>query len=540
MEVIQLFMILSFLVYLQTGLFVFWKSPFIGLNIWFSSSAFLFSLWSAAYVFSELSEAGEYVFPLVKLTLTGLAFLPPLVVRIFFSIYRFPANVVMRNGVFVGLLIAGTLALVLINNGQMIQRLEEAGLFSTWQSLLPVHMAFLILHFYLYSRLHFQLLIPGKLTLDVIDYTDQIIILCDVSFRIIYPNSYTQKTLGYNESNISGKRLWSILDIPDRLQKTGLQELEKDQITSVEARLITLKGNKIHVQADIFKVTDIYKDVQGYVMVARVTDYELQLKTDMLECENALSRINRLIREVDEGISNYSMRLAEAHQQQAEKVAESKNFDEMIISDIHERELLTGEIHERVISNMEFMIWLIEQYRAGNAHGSIVRKLDILYERVHTILMVHRHLYFAMHYSDVDFRAFVYDLTAHFSEKYDQLRQVGIRLTIPERFIEIDKALSVGLILSELIHNAYLHAFNSREVNGLEVVDPTIEISLVTTDDSFVLMVKDNGPGLPFPIDMYAEASGGLALVDILVKGQLGGTWFYRFERGAMFQVFFI
>lgn len=540
MEGFQLFMILSFLVYLQAGLYVFWKSPFVGLNLWFSFSTFLFALWSAAYVFSETGEAGGQVFPLIQLTLNGLAFLPAFVLRVFFSIYRFPANVIARNGLFAGMLIAGMLALLFIHQGLTIQRMEETGLFSTWQTLLPVHAVFLMLHLNLFPRLHFSLLKPGRLLPDIIDNTSHIILLCDASFRIIYLNNYTQKILGFNESNTFGKTLWSLFDIPDQAKKAALEELGKNQVAAIDARLIAVEGHAIHIQADIFKVTDIYKDLQGYALAARVTDYERQLKNEMRECDSSLNRINGLIREVDEGVSNYSKRLADIYRQQAVRFSASKRIDEMIFSDIQERELLVVEIHQRVISNMEFIIWLIEQYRKDKFTGTQAGKVENLHARIYAILTVHKHLYFALYYSDVDFKAFVYELTAHLSEKYDGVMRAGIRLTIPEHFIEIDKALPLGLIISELIINAYLHAFPAREDSGMRAVDPVIEISLVTTDDGFMMMVADNGHGLPAPLDQYTEADGGLALVDILVKGQLGGAWSYRYAHGAIFQVLFV
>ena len=92
---------------------------------------------------------------------------------------------------------------------------------------------------------------------------------------------------------------------------------------------------------------------------------------------------------------------------------------------------------------------------------------------------------------------------------------------------EIDRAIPCGLILNELLSNAFKYAFpNGRSGE--------VRVSLQQQDSCIRLAVEDTGVGLPdgrFPRDIK---SLGLRIVNILTQ-QLGGSLEVSSDHGSHF-----
>jgi len=93
-------------------------------------------------------------------------------------------------------------------------------------------------------------------------------------------------------------------------------------------------------------------------------------------------------------------------------------------------------------------------------------------------------------------------------------------------------AVPCGLLLNELVTNAFKHAFRDRSHAELTV-------ALHTDPDGCIrLRVSDNGIGFPAGLDWRHTRSLGLRLVQMLGR-QLGGTVELRQNNGAEFDIIF-
>jgi two-component sensor histidine kinase len=99
--------------------------------------------------------------------------------------------------------------------------------------------------------------------------------------------------------------------------------------------------------------------------------------------------------------------------------------------------------------------------------------------------------------------------------------------------MSIDLAVPCGLILNELISNAFKHGFcNAREG----------EITVALLADSggrCLLRVDDNGAGIPADLDVNSKKSLGLRLVGSLTKQIRGSFELLRTEPGTSARVQF-
>lgn len=93
--------------------------------------------------------------------------------------------------------------------------------------------------------------------------------------------------------------------------------------------------------------------------------------------------------------------------------------------------------------------------------------------------------------------------------------------------MDMEQAMSIGLIVNELVMNASKHA-------GTEGVSPKVSVSLYHTD-RLRLVVEDNGGGLPADFNPEADNSFGLRLA-LLFARRLGGTLSWKNNPGARFE----
>jgi two-component system, sensor histidine kinase PdtaS len=95
--------------------------------------------------------------------------------------------------------------------------------------------------------------------------------------------------------------------------------------------------------------------------------------------------------------------------------------------------------------------------------------------------------------------------------------------------------IPIGLIMNELLSNAFKHAFDSPCFDAKR--DKVISIQLKRHEDqNLMIAIKDNGIGLPEGLDITSTNSLGLKLVTMLSK-QIKGRLAVMSENGAQFSI---
>jgi len=112
----------------------------------------------------------------------------------------------------------------------------------------------------------------------------------------------------------------------------------------------------------------------------------------------------------------------------------------------------------------------------------------------------------------------------------------GVRVTIeaPDIPCEVNRIVPIGLILNELLTNAFKHAFAGKDAGR-------IEVSVIDDeDDKLKLTVRDDGVVLPDTFGAENTGSVGTRIINLLVE-QIEGRLEYRSDRqnGTEFQVLF-
>jgi two-component sensor histidine kinase len=129
---------------------------------------------------------------------------------------------------------------------------------------------------------------------------------------------------------------------------------------------------------------------------------------------------------------------------------------------------------------------------------------------------------------------YLQQLTSNVLETFARAGNVHLTLEVSNVSMDVAQAMPCGLIVNELFTNILKHAFPPF----LEC-QPEIYISLQMEPDSFSLVVKDNGVGLPHGFDWQNTRSQGLRLVNLWVTHQLGGTLQIVPQSGTAFKINF-
>jgi PAS domain S-box-containing protein len=199
-------------------------------------------------------------------------------------------------------------------------------------------------------------------------------------------------------------------------------------------------------------------------------------------------------------------------------ITERRAAEEQIRVALHEKELLLKEIYHRVKNNLQMVVSLLtlQARNAGNAAAQAALRDSA--HRMRSMALVHEQLYQSGDLTVIDFAQYAQQLVHQIVEAQGEAAvRVPLKSDIAAIDVGIETAVPLGLIVNELVSNAYKHAFPDGRHGR-------IDLRLEKRDDGQVeLAVADDGIGLPAGFDPARSRSLGLRLVLSLAE-QLGAS----------------
>ncbi|MBR0553194.1 sensor histidine kinase [Stakelama marina] len=185
---------------------------------------------------------------------------------------------------------------------------------------------------------------------------------------------------------------------------------------------------------------------------------------------------------------------------------------------IEERDLFLAEFDHRVKNNFAVVTSMLDMQRRRARDGATADALGSALNRVESIARAHRHLYRGHSApGSVQIDKYLGDLCDALREALLLHGAVQLRCETDAAAMSRDEAVSIGLLVNELVTNAAKHAFAGRERGEIRVAFRTI-------DGGYVLEVADDGVGLPKEMPQPTSDGGlGQRLIDAFAR-QAGGT----------------
>ncbi|HAJ57985.1 MAG TPA: hypothetical protein DCP31_00900 [Cyanobacteria bacterium UBA8543] len=242
-------------------------------------------------------------------------------------------------------------------------------------------------------------------------------------------------------------------------------------------------------------------------------------------------------------------------------ITKRKQAEDKIKTSLVEKETLLKEIHHRVKNNLQIISSLL---RLQSRQTQDLHTLELFKEsqnRVQAMALIHEKLYQSSNLAQIDFLQYITTLVDELFRSYDAHRQ-GITFKVNVNSVEmdlahlstkthttdntnpsflvIDTAIPCGLMINELVSNSLKYAFPNKRRGEIFISFNFRELPLVTPvkEYQFVLIIRDNGVGLPEDLDVGNTKSLGLQLVYRLTK-QIGGSIELNRHQGTEFIIIF-
>jgi two-component sensor histidine kinase len=210
---------------------------------------------------------------------------------------------------------------------------------------------------------------------------------------------------------------------------------------------------------------------------------------------------------------------------------------QQIKDSLDEKEVLLKEIHHRVKNNMQVIISMLNLQTSAISDETISKSLRDSQSRIRSMALVHDKLYRSENLAQINFADYIRDLSSYlYSIYWNQTQDVDIDIQAQDIFMEIDMAVSCGLILNELISNAFKHAFPKDHPDRDDDPLNKIRVHLSLSDDGRLdMLVADNGIP-PVDLDIRNVKTLGFQLIHALVQ-QLNGELGMEISNWTSFRV---
>jgi len=190
--------------------------------------------------------------------------------------------------------------------------------------------------------------------------------------------------------------------------------------------------------------------------------------------------------------------------------------------------LLLQEVHHRVKNNLQIILSMVRLQRKKSTHETLTLQLAEVESRINAIAKTYSMLLVGENLTEIDMQTYISTLLEDLRQTIDSgHKQIEI-ITKIHATIPLRESAYIGLVINELVTNAYKYAFD-REGGAIQII-------LTQKDKVTELIVEDNGKGYIYDPE---SRSLGLKLIRTLVTNQLRGTIEVSNEGGTRYLIRF-
>jgi len=215
-------------------------------------------------------------------------------------------------------------------------------------------------------------------------------------------------------------------------------------------------------------------------------------------------------------------------------ITDRKQAEQGLRDALDEKVILLREIHHRVKNNMQVIISLLRMHARKNQDLRLKMIFDDCRGRVEAMSLIHEALYQSDEMARVDFGDYLLKLCRNLGHVHGaEGKGITVNADRGDVGLTMDQGIAVGMVIAELVSNAFKHAFPSEGVGD-------VAVGMTVRDAETVeLTIADDGQGLPADFDISFSRSLGMRLVWGAVTRELGGTLAVERDKGTTFIIRF-
>ena len=347
----------------------------------------------------------------------------------------------------------------------------------------------------------------------------------------VFINQSGAAMLGIDNSQGLPTNRYKVFDFIPGIERDGVLVQTLIDQGSVKSEIVRLR--RLGDRADRFiEITVSTRrrgeegEIVGYGGIFRDVTARIQLDAELRQHREELETL----------VSQRTEALTQTNVQLAQEIEERTKAEEVIKKSLREKDLLLKEIHHRVKNNLQIIVSLInlQSRKVTNPEASCLFR--DCQERIRAIALVHEKLYASDNLSEIQFSSYVQTLALRLYSAFKlNLGDIQLDVKVEDFSLGIDLAIPCGLIINELVSNAFKHAFP-------DPAQPEKKIGVWAAqlgNGGYELEVYDNGKGLPSDFDLKRVDSLGMKMIQLLVEDQLNGELIIRSDGGAHFVIRF-
>jgi PAS domain S-box-containing protein len=193
-------------------------------------------------------------------------------------------------------------------------------------------------------------------------------------------------------------------------------------------------------------------------------------------------------------------------------ISERRKATEELKASLRDKDVLLQEIHHRVKNNLAVVVSLLYLQSTRTEDERLLQILQDCQERVRSMALVHERLYTTGDLARLNFAEYIRELTEQLAHNHSvEGRVVTLDFQLEALTLDLKQAVPCGLVVNELVSNAFKHAFTGR-TRGV------VSLALNRAGEGLVeLTVSDDGWGLDLS-ELEETDSLGLRLVRSLIR----------------------
>jgi PAS domain S-box-containing protein len=200
---------------------------------------------------------------------------------------------------------------------------------------------------------------------------------------------------------------------------------------------------------------------------------------------------------------------------------------------LEEKELLLREVHHRIKNDMHVISSLLALQASESKTPNEAEALEEAENRIRLMRGIYDKLYLGQDFRSMEIGPFLNDLLGELKQSYDLGLDIAVSTEISECEIPVKLSFPLGLIINELVTNAFKYAFPGKEKGGIHV---RVGSDRLDEAPCIEAVVRDDGIGLPEQVASKQRLGFGLTIVDAMVR-QYGGSWDIENETGSLHRI---
>ncbi|MBF0328618.1 MAG: PAS domain-containing protein [Nitrospirae bacterium] len=360
---------------------------------------------------------------------------------------------------------------------------------------------------------------------DSFDILTDMVTLHDSNFKIVRANKAFLDALKSSSEGILGRQCYDVMHCTKEphgncpfvksidTKKTTISEIFEPLLNS-------------HLEITAYPILNEQNDgkVEGIIHFVKTIN-------ERKEMEDHLVLYNEQLQKV---IDDRTKDLQEANNNLTLEVQARIETENKIMASLKDKEILLKEVHHRVKNNLQIISSLLslqtESLNSDNYQNVFRDSLN----SIRTMALIHEKLYQSSDMSHLHVLEYFQELTAELIASFRQsfVRPV-LKLDISIEQLPIDTMIPCALIVCELVSNCLKYAFPDKKEGEIKIGFHQLE------NGSRLLVVSDNGVGLPESFSFKTTRSLGVQLVHDLVTRKLKGSITVDREHGTEFRITF-